>query len=249
MTWDTYCISTRFEAAGPATFRMDRHYFVHALSGVMRLEADGMRWTLPPARGALIAAGHPVDITILSPVATASVLFGAGAMMPRRPLVVFEVSPLCRELVRVCRAWGETGDRDAYATQAFAMLAAEVGMLALTPSLSVLNAPRDPALRRALAMAEAHLSEGLAFDAVARAVGRSPRTLARRFADEMGQSWRDTLRRMRVIRAMELLAATDAQIADVAFQVGYGSLSGFNAAFREFAGCAPGDYRRSLAPR
>ena len=72
---------------------------------------------------------------------------------------------------------------------------------------------------------------------------------ALRFADEMGQSWRDTLRRMRVIRAMELLAATDAQIADVAFQVGYGSLSGFNAAFREFAGCAPGDYRRSLAPR
>ncbi|MBV2184675.1 MAG: hypothetical protein KUL88_09080, partial [Rhizobium sp.] len=65
MTPEAYCFHKSFEPAGPSEFRMDRHYLLYAMEGSMRLEADGRRWTLPPARAALIAAGHPVTITIL----------------------------------------------------------------------------------------------------------------------------------------------------------------------------------------
>jgi AraC-like DNA-binding protein len=70
--------------------------------------------------------------------------------------------------------------------------------------------------------------------------------LARRFEAEVGMSWRATLRRMRVLRAIELLAADDAPVTRVAHEVGYGSLSAFNAAFRELTGATPSDYRATF---
>lgn len=242
----TYCVSRQFDIAGPASFRMDRHYFVYALSGVMRLEADGRRWTLPPARGALIAARHPVEITILSPVAAASVLFETEAMTPKANLVVFEISPLCRELVRVCRQWGAGDLQDDYAVQIFGTLAAEIARLARSPSLCYLNKPKDAALGQALALIEDRLAEDLELDDVARSVGRSSRTLARRFTDELGMTWRETLRRVRIIRATELLALSQMSVTEVAFAVGYASLSGFSAAFQDIVERTPSDYRKSL---
>lgn len=63
MTPEAYCFSRRFESGAPAAFQVDRHYLVHALNGALRLEAHGLRWTLPPARAALIAANHPIQIS------------------------------------------------------------------------------------------------------------------------------------------------------------------------------------------
>lgn len=247
MAPDAYAIHRQFDAAGPARFSMDRHYFVHALAGAMRLEADGNRWTLPPARGALIAAGHGVEITILSPVTSASVLFAPGFMTPKNKLVVFDVSPLCRELVRAARSWGPTDEQDAYGRQVFRMLAAEIARLEETPSLCVLRTPRDRSLAQAIAMTEQHLADDIGFEEIARSVGRSPRTLARRFSEEMGTSWRETLRRLRITRAMELLATSDLTITEISLGVGYASLSAFNAAFREIAGMTPSAYRKALS--
>ncbi len=244
---EAYCVNRRFDVSGPLPFRMERHYFVHALAGVMRLEADGRRWTLPPARGALVAADRAVEITVLSPVVAASVLFEAAAMTPASDLAVFEMSPLCRELVRVCRKWGEAAAQDEYARQIFRALATEVRHLAETPSLCVMTAPQDAALARAIALTEEGLGGDPVFEEIARAVGRSPRTLARRFSEEMGMTWRETLRRLRIVRAMELLAMSDTSVTEVSLSVGYASLSGFNAAFRELTGMAPGSYRKSLS--
>ena len=56
-------------------------------------------------------------------------------------------------------------------------------------------------------------------------------------------TWRAALRRMRVLRAIELLAASDAPITSIAMDVGYSSLSAFQAAFRDLVGETPSDYR------
>ncbi|MEZ5935599.1 MAG: helix-turn-helix domain-containing protein [Alphaproteobacteria bacterium] len=79
-----------------------------------------------------------------------------------------------------------------------------------------------------------------------RAVCQSPRTLARRFSDEMGMTWREVLRRLRIIRAIEALATTDKSATTIAYDVGYGSLSAFNSAFRGQTGKGPGEYRASF---
>lgn len=48
-----------------------------------------------------------------------------------------------------------------------------------------------------------------------------------------------TLRRFRIMRALETLATTNAPITQSDLSVGYGSLSGFNAAFRAQMGMPP----------
>lgn len=61
-------------------------------------------------------------------------------------------------------------------------------------------------------------------------------------------TWRAVLRRMRVLRAIEELAAGNVPVTKIAFNVGYASLSAFNAAFRELTGRTPTGYRDSFRP-
>ncbi len=53
---------------------------------------------------------------------------------------------------------------------------------------------------------------------------------------------------MRVLRAIEELAAGNIPVTRIAFKVGYSSLSAFNAAFQESTGRTPTEYRASFRP-
>jgi AraC-like DNA-binding protein len=86
------------------------------------------------------------------------------------------------------------------------------------------------------------------FEDLAAEVGLAPRSLARRFADETGMTWRAVLRRQRLLRAIEELATSDAPVTKIAFTVGYSSLSAFNAAFQDLTGRTPTEYRASFRP-
>ena len=59
-------------------------------------------------------------------------------------------------------------------------------------------------------------------------------------------TWREALRRVRMIRAVEALATSDAPITEIAMSVGYNSLSAFNAAFRDLTGKSPSAYRATF---
>ncbi|MBL4767737.1 MAG: helix-turn-helix domain-containing protein [Rhodobacteraceae bacterium] len=227
---------------------MDRHYLLYALAGTVRLEADRQRWTLPPARAALIRAGHKITITVTSKLTSASVLFSPDFMdTPRHMLTVFEMSPLARELVRECRDWGpENGPLSPFATRIFETLADVVQQLALAPSKCMLPSPESPQLKKAVQLTESMAHADPTFDEIATQSNQSPRALARRFACEMGMTWREVLRHIRIMKAVEALATTDARITEIAFSVGYGSLSGFNAAFRQQMHMSPTEYRASF---
>ena len=231
---DAYCFHQSFEPAGPSQFEADRHYLLYALEGTIRLEADGQRWTLPPARAALISAGHPITITILSKLKSASVLFSPDFVeAPQQVLSVFDMSPLARELVRECRDWGpDEGPLTPFATRIFGTLADVVQHLSLVPSKCVLPSPVSPQLKKAVQLTEDTAHADPTFEEIAFSSNQSPRALARRFAGEMGMTWREVLRHVRIMKAVEALATTDGQITQIALSVGYGSLSGFNAAFR-----------------
>jgi AraC-like DNA-binding protein len=242
-----YCLHREFAPEGPIPFEIDRHYLLYATSGTMRLEAAGRRWTLPPARAALIAAGQPVSVTILTQLTSASVLF-APHVMPTPPAVtVFDVSPLARALIGECREYGpDDGPLPPYGQSLFEMLATVVLRLVETPSPLSLPLPTSEPLRRALDLTEAAASDAPTFAEIAYQTGQSPRAMSRRFADEMGMTWRQALCRIRMMRAVEALASSDAPITDIAFQVGYNSVSAFNAAFRDLLGVSPTQYRESF---
>jgi AraC-like DNA-binding protein len=229
---------------------VDRHYLLCASAGALRLEAQGQAWLLPPARGALIEAGQPIRVSVPQPVTTASVLFDTGfTPAPPAPLTVFDLSPLARALLTECTEWGESDQPlTAYAETLFAALAAVTWRLAERPSPVAVPAGRSPELRRALQLTEQRLAGEIRFEDLADEVGLAPRSLARRFEDETGMTWRAVLRRMRVLRAIEELAAGDTPITRIAFAVGYTSLSAFNAAFRQLTARTPTEYRATFRP-
>jgi AraC-like DNA-binding protein len=245
---DAYCFHKRFEPSGPMEFQTQQHYLLHALEGTLRLEALGKRWTLPPARAALIRAGHPIQISVLSNLTTASVLFPCSVIdTPRDVLSVFDMTPLARELVTECRNWGqEAHPLTPYAQGIFKTLASVVSKLAQTPSRCVLPVPKSPGLAKAVALTEDRFNQALTFDEIADHCGQSPRALARRFANEMGMTWSQTLARIRIVRAIECLAVSDDSVTEIALSVGYNSLSGFNAAFRDLTDMTPTQYRASF---
>jgi len=246
MTPEAYCIQKDFPVSGPVALRFDRHYLLYAQRGMMRLQAEGMRWSLPPARAALIAAGQPISVSILSAMRSASVLFAPSLMAPTQPISVFEVTPLARALIAECRQWGADDVQSDYARRLFDALAAVSLRLAERPGPFGLPVPRSAPLARALELTEAHAQGEPSFAWIARETGQSERALARRFADELGMTWRHALRRIRIMRAVERLAEGDAPITDIGLSVGYQSVSSFNAAFRELMGMSPTAYRQSL---
>jgi AraC-like DNA-binding protein len=250
MTSQAYSFVRTFDPEPVRELCVERHYLLCASAGALRLEAQGQSWLLPPARAALIEAGQPIQVSIPQPVTTASVLFDpAFVPAPPAPLAVFDLSVLARALVAECSAWSEPDQPlTDHARTLFAALAAVTWRLAETPSPVVVPAGRSPELRRALRLTEERLGGDVAFEDVARDVGLAPRSLARRFADETGTTWRAVLRRMRILRAVEELAVSDTPVTRIAYAVGYTSLSAFNAAFRELTGRTPNEYRASFRP-
>ena len=75
MTREAFAFVRQFPAAPPSELCVEQHYLLCASEGALRLEAHGRSWVLPPARAALIAAREPIEVTLLQPVTTSSVLF------------------------------------------------------------------------------------------------------------------------------------------------------------------------------
>lgn len=104
----------------------------------------------------------------------------------------------------------------------------------------------DPILRRAIDLTKARLAETITASEVARWVSLSERSMQRRFRDDVGMTWSETLTRLRMIRAVQLLAEDDLPIIQIAGESGFGSLSAFNRAFRLFADGTPSEFRKAF---
>ena len=80
-------------------------------------------------------------------------------------------------------------------------------------------------------------------------VGQVPisrRTLEKLFRDRLGRSPLEEIRRMRILKAQQLLASTDLTVDTIAEQSGFGSGSWLSANFRDTCGITPGAYRRQF---
>jgi AraC-like DNA-binding protein len=239
-----------FDPAPPQRFCVDRHYLLYAVRGAMRLEYDATTWTLPPARAALIRAGEPIEVTITHPMTTASMLFDTGFVdAPSSALTVIDMTPLARALVAECSQWiDEQAPLGDYAVVMFRALAAAAWALAEHPSRTHMPTGRSAEVRRALEITALQMADQPRFDAIAADVGLAPRSLARRFEQELGMTWRGALRRLRVLRSIELLAGTQTTVTAIAMDIGYSSLSAFESAFADLVGKTPTEYRSGFDP-
>ena len=87
-------------------------------------------------------------------------------------------------------------------------------------------------------------AQPLDVEAVAAVSHMSAAHFTRSFRATFGETPHRYLQRRRVERAMYLLRATDGDVTDICFDVGFGSLGTFSRTFRDIVGESPTDYRK-----
>ncbi|MGY5310308.1 GlxA family transcriptional regulator [Nocardia gipuzkoensis] len=106
--------------------------------------------------------------------------------------------------------------------------------------------PPADALDGLLEWAGARLGTPLSVADLAAHLSVSPRTLARRFADQLGTSPGAWLLSRRVAEARTLLEQTDLPVEAIAVRVGLTSAVNLRRRFRDQVGTTPGAYRRAF---
>jgi AraC-like DNA-binding protein len=94
-----------------------------------------------------------------------------------------------------------------------------------------------------------HSDEELSLTQVARAVGISPNYLSEKFKEVTGVNFVDYVARLRFEKACGLLHEVNLRISEIAFAVGFQSLSQFNRVFKKLAGKSPTQYRAASSGR
>ncbi len=251
MELPAFCVYQEFPPEERSELTFDRHYLMYAIKGSVRLEEDGRRWTLPPSFAAWIPADTPIMIDIAQPITCCSVLYSPDFVTkPPKATKVFTMTSLTRDMIFHCRRWGpETTKFDLYAESFFRSLELACTELADLPSDVWQPMGKSDRILRAIRYTEQNLAEEIVLSDVANATHTSERTLLRHYVEEVGMTWQQSLRRMRMIRSLELLSNTNDQVAQVALQAGYSSLSAFNKAFRTFAGYTPTEFRARILDR
>jgi two-component system response regulator YesN len=107
--------------------------------------------------------------------------------------------------------------------------------------------PRD--IWKARQFIEEHAHEQLSLGRVSSAVGISATHLSEKFKHVTGIKFVDYVARTRFEKARKLLEDVDLRISEVAFTVGFQSLSQFNRVFKTLSGKSPSEYRATDAHR
>jgi AraC-like DNA-binding protein len=102
----------------------------------------------------------------------------------------------------------------------------------------------DPRVRSFIEYMERHCTEPIRISQLAKRFGLSLRNLSRLMISELGVTPKQLLIDLRISAAQDLILAGNKSVTDVAFSVGYGSLSQFIAAFRQRTGQLPSEFAR-----
>jgi AraC-like DNA-binding protein len=111
------------------------------------------------------------------------------------------------------------------------------------------GALRDAAISKALSLMHERPQVAWSLEELARAVGQSRATFARRFLELVGETPVAYLTRWRMCLATKLLSDTPLSLDEIAPRVGYQTAAAFSRAFRRSLGSAPGHFRTMARQR
>lgn len=101
-------------------------------------------------------------------------------------------------------------------------------------------------IARAREFIDGHQSEDLSLSEVARAVNCSTFYFCKMFKKATGLHFTEYLARVRIEKAKNLLLNPNLRISEIAYEVGFQSLTHFNRVFRRLVGESPTEYRHKL---
>lgn len=104
-----------------------------------------------------------------------------------------------------------------------------------------------PAISRARKFISEHQAEKLSLSQVAQAVNTSTFYFCKMFKKATGLNFTDYLSRVRVEKAKNLLLNPHSRVSEIAYEVGFQSLTHFNRVFKKVTGQSPTKFRAKLA--
>lgn len=106
----------------------------------------------------------------------------------------------------------------------------------------------SPVIARAKQFIAEHQTEELSLDQVAKSVHTSKFYFCKLFKKSTGVNFTDYLSRVRTERAKNLLLNPNLRVSEIAYEVGFQSLTHFNRVFKRILGQSPTEYRSQLTP-
>ncbi|RDU95910.1 AraC family transcriptional regulator [Trinickia dinghuensis] len=216
---------------------------VYAISGALTVIAEGGSYVISPEQAVWLPVGvnHRVGSLLGAEFRSLWIEKEDGDGLPADGPTVFGVTPLLKALVIEAAEISGEEDHDGYAGRITRLIFDQLRRA--NPLPAALPWPREGVLSTLCEALYADPADPRGPEEWGRIVGMSPRTLARHFATETGMSLRSWRRRMRLFRAIELLAG-GLGVTRTAMELGYGSTSAFVYAFRLEMGASPQAYMR-----
>jgi AraC-like DNA-binding protein/ligand-binding sensor protein len=103
-----------------------------------------------------------------------------------------------------------------------------------------------PVIARAKEYIQEHQTENLRLGHVAKAVNTSTFYFCKMFKKVTGINFTDYLSRVRIEKSKNLLLNPNLRVSEIAFEVGFQSLTHFNRVFKKILGQSPTEYREQL---
>lgn len=220
----------------------DWHQVAYAIDGVLMVTAEDRSFVVTPDQAVWLPSGvpHRVGSLLGAEFRSLWIAMDAGRNLPAHATVL-AVSPLLKELIVEAAAIEGSQDGDGYPDRVASLILDQLRRAQLLTT--GLPWPRGKRLLQLCEALYVDPADTRSSDEWAKALGMSSRTLTRQFEAEMGSSLRSWRRRLRLLRAIELLSSGIA-VTETAMQLGYGSASAFVYAFREEMGSSPHAYMR-----
>ncbi|KGT93328.1 AraC family transcriptional regulator [Erwinia typographi] len=217
-----------------------RGQLLGAEHGLISVDAGSSRWVVPATHAAWIPPAIQHGLRSHGPYSGWSVYVIASACneLPDKPCIL-AVTGLLREAVTRAASW----NREELTAPQERLAGVILDEIRALPQANLgLPMPQDVRLLRIARALSDRPDDDRRLEAWAAWAGMAPRTLTRRFSAETGFSFSEWRQRVRLLRALELLAAGQ-PVTTIALDLGYDNVSAFIALFRRVFGTTPGRYK------
>lgn len=220
-----------------------RGQLIYASSGVMRVICNRDIWVVPPSQAVWMPPHNEHEVYFPGNVSLRNLFIDPSAVtdLPSS-CTVLKISPLLRELIIKAVAIGEEYAPASAGWRLMTVLLDELG--AAEPTQLHLPIARDNRVLRVMEALLLNPGDTRGLEVWGREAGASSRTLARLFAAETGLTfgeWRTRLHLQEAVRRLD----NGEQVTQVAYDMGYRSLSAFIGMFRRELGVSPRRYCRA----
>lgn len=159
---------------------------------------------------------------------------------------IYPINGLLMEMIKYTELWdGHVSPKD----DRFMFLSVIKNIL---PEISVNKNPialpytENERIQPILNYIETHISEAHSLETLSKKFGISERSLSRLFQSTLSSSFLQYLKLLRIIRAIELMLKTDSSLSEIAYAIGYESVSSFSNTFYQLTNSRPSDFRKRM---